>query len=71
VTPEKRTYINGMNGEKIELWLVLEEDPKERKGYKIIFDETQGIFGLATTQQGGPDVFIGIYGTFMETLESM
>jgi hypothetical protein len=53
------------------LWLILEEDPKGRKGYKIVFDDSESLFGLATTQKNGPDIFLGFYGTFMETLESM
>jgi hypothetical protein len=71
VTPEKKAYIDVGNGKAYELWLVLEEDPKERKGYKIVFDDAEHRFGLATTQKNGPDVFLGFYGTFMETLESM
>jgi hypothetical protein len=71
VTPEKKTYVDGISERVIDLWLVLEEDAKERKGYKIVFDEVQRLFGLATTQRNGPDVFLGFYGTFMETLESM
>jgi hypothetical protein len=71
VTPERRRYIDAGGRETIELWLVLEEDPSERKGYKIVFDESAGRFGLATTQQNGPDVFLGLYGSFMKTLEAM
>jgi hypothetical protein len=71
VTPEKKTYTQPVTGEAIDLWLVPEEDPKTQKGYKIVFDETERLFGLATAQKNGPDVFIGFYGTFMETLESM
>jgi hypothetical protein len=71
VTPEKKSYTDGVGEKAYELWLVLEEDPKERKGYKIVFDHEQRLFGLATTQRNGPDVFLGFYGTFLETLESM
>ncbi len=34
--------------QEIELWLVLEEDPDTRNGYKIIHDEKEKMFGLAT-----------------------
>ena len=72
VTPEKQTYTDAAESERsFELWLVLEEDPKKRKGYKIVFDDAERLFGLATSQINGPDVFIGYYGTFLETLESM
>ena len=69
--PEKKTYTNWNGIGTIDLWLVLEEDPKDRKGYKIVFDETKREFGLAITQKNGPDFFLGFYGTFMDTLESM
>ena len=71
VTPEKKTYTQWPGGKTIDLWLVLEEDPKDRKGYKIVFDETKRQFGLAMTQRNGPELFLGFYGTFMDTLEAM
>jgi len=71
IKPEKRIYADGISGKTVELWLVLEEDPKGRKGYKIVFDEDKGWFGLAMTQKNGPEMFLGYYGTFMETLEGM
>ena len=70
VTPEKRTY-QQVNGQPVTLWLVLEEDPEERKGYKIVFSEEIGRFGLATTQINGPEIFLGFYGSFLKTLEAM
>lgn len=54
----------------IRLWLVLEESPEDRGGYKIVFDERSGLFGLAVPGQGR-DVFIGFYGTFLETYAAM
>lgn len=69
--PEKKTFTDVTSGKVCELWLVLEEDPKERKGYKIVFDDAKGLFGLATAQIDGPDLFLGLYGSFLETLESM
>ncbi|HUL23766.1 MAG TPA: hypothetical protein VLZ10_20085 [Thermodesulfobacteriota bacterium] len=71
VKPEKKTYMHLITGETLDLWLVLEEDPKERKGYKIVFDETDQQFGLAMTEISGINLYLGPYGTFMETLESM
>lgn len=69
--PEKKAFTDFTSGKVCELWLVLEEDPKGREGYKIVFDDTKGLFGLATTQIDGPDLFLGLYGSFLETLESM
>ncbi len=71
VAPEKKVYSDVLTGTTRELWLVLEEDSKERKGYKIVFDDSKRVFGLATTQVNGPDVLLGFYGTFMEALKSM
>lgn len=54
----------------VRLWLVLEESPESRDGYKIVFSEQTGMYGLAVpgTER---DVFIGFYGTFLETYEAM
>ena len=71
VEPELREYCDteGKNPEK--LWLVLEEDPKGRKGYKIVYSEEMKMFGLAIRTTKGQDMCIGYYGSFMETLEGM
>jgi hypothetical protein len=71
ISVDSNSYANWNGIGTIELWLVLEEDPKDRKGYKIVFDETKRQFGLAMTQRNGPDFLLGFYGTFMDTLESM
>ncbi|HYX71806.1 MAG TPA: hypothetical protein VE732_03480 [Nitrososphaera sp.] len=72
VPPTKLVYQDSFKeGETIELWLVLEEIPEDKSGYKIIFDEESRMFGLATGGAHGHDVFIGFYGTFLETLEGM
>jgi hypothetical protein len=57
----------------VKLWLVLEEKPDTRNGYKIVYDERADQFGLAIAS-GVPvrgDTFIGVYGSFLETLEAM
>ena len=55
------------------VWLVLEERPAEKDGYKIIFNEQRGLFGLASP--GFPKdpfpVLCGYYGDFPTTLASM
>jgi hypothetical protein len=69
--PRRRTYIDSLKTDvPIELWLVLEERPDTHSGYEVVFDETQGSFGLATVSNDGP-VFLGWYGSFLETIESM
>ena len=56
-----------------DAWLVLEEDRNNRDGYKIVFDEKSGLFGLASS--GFPSdpypVLCGLYGGFLCTLECM
>jgi hypothetical protein len=72
VTPSRRVYEDSFReGQTIELWLVLEERPGEGSGYKIVFDEGTRRFGLAASSTAGRDVFIGFYGSFVETLEGM
>jgi hypothetical protein len=58
--PELRSY----GGEN--LWTVLIEHVDGAEGYHVIYDSDQGMFGLAT---GG--VCIGLYGSFLETLDAM
>jgi hypothetical protein len=54
------------NRKQIKLWLVLEEDPLEKNGYKIVYDDREDLFGLACD-----GVFIGFGGNFINTLEGM
>jgi hypothetical protein len=72
VAPVKQAYQDSFKeGETIELWLVLEEVPENKSGYKIVFDEQTRMFGLAMSVVDQPDMFLGFYGTFLETLEGM
>lgn len=69
-----RRVISGKIQDSTEtVWLVLEERPVEKNGYKIIFNEDRQVFGLAST--GLPDdsfpVLSGYYGDFPTTLASM
>ncbi|MEK7724112.1 MAG: hypothetical protein AAB336_07190 [Acidobacteriota bacterium] len=50
-----------------ELWLVLEEMPETTIGYQIVFDEITKAFGLGMDG----DIFLGIYGTFLDTFDAM
>ena len=69
-----RRVLNGEIEDSIEtVWLVLEERPSEKDGYKIVFNEQRGLFGLASP--GFPKdpfpVLCGYYGDFPTTLASM
>ena len=56
-------------GQFIDLWLVLEEDPIGRDGYKVVYDEQSNQFGLAFTTD---NTYIGEYGeTFFEAFDAM
>jgi hypothetical protein len=54
------------NARTIQLWLVLAEDPSADTGYSIIYDPEKSLFGLSSD-----GVFIGYYGTFLQTLSAM
>ncbi len=79
VKPEKIRIINRrisdgeLRDEVIEVWLVLEEHPRMPSGYKIVFDEGRGSYGLATP--GFPEdkypVLYGFYGDFWTTFTAM
>lgn len=68
VAPTRASFAGEGEGNITDLWLVLEERPETEDGYKIVFDEQTRQFGLAT---GKRKVFIGFYGTFIQTLEAM
>jgi hypothetical protein len=70
--PERRKFFDPMDDSNtFDLWLVLEEQPKTHGGYKIVFDEQRREFGRAISDQHGREIFLGFYGTFMETLDGM
>jgi hypothetical protein len=69
-----RRVLSGRTKDSIEtVWLVLEERPTEKDGYKIIYNEERGLFGLASS--GFPrdpfPVLCGYYGSFPTTLACM
>ena len=71
VKPVKKTYEDSFEeGETLDLWLVLEERPGTSLGQKIVYDENEKEFGLAS-EEDGKLVFLGYNGTLVETLESM
>ncbi len=58
------------DGNVVSMWLVLEERPDEKDGYKVVYDPVENEFGLATPGKNIP-VFISYYGSFIETLAGM
>ncbi len=56
----------------IDLWLILEEDPVNRDGYKVVYDESTNKFGLACKFISGRNGYLGAYGgTFLEAFDAM
>jgi len=71
VQPELVEFDDSFNdGKTISLWLVLKERPNEEDGYLVVYDEMREMFGLAIYGNDRP-VFIGLYGSFTETLAGM
>lgn len=69
--PKKQRFLNShQNNAPEELWLVFEEGPKSGEGYKVVYDEDLKMFGLAVNGISEP-VLLGLYGGFVETLNSM
>lgn len=66
----KNTFPAFRGGKHFEAWLVLEELPNNDGGYRIIFDEEMGKFGLACGTRREP-VFIGWHGSFLDTVQGM
>ncbi len=69
--PKKAIFLNSHNNnEAEELWFVFEEGPEPGEGYKVVYDEELNLFGLAVNGIAEP-VLVGLYGGFIETLNSM
>jgi hypothetical protein len=63
------------NGERIEhlqpVWLILEECD-DGTGYKIVFDEEDSMFALATPGKAGkPAIVVSSYATFLDAFKAM
>lgn len=71
IEPTLDNYIDSFNEKSIlKLWTVLEETP-DKEGYKIVFDANNKTFGLGILTEKNESMFIGYYGSFLETLEGM
>ncbi len=71
ITPILQEYKNAMDrSQTFKLWTVLEET-ENRNGYKIFYNEEEDSFGLGVKSENDELLYLGNYGTFLETLESM
>jgi hypothetical protein len=69
VKPVRQKYINAFdNSQNFDLWTVLIES---EDGYRIFYDEDENTFGLANKSQNNELMYLGNYGTFLETLAGM
>jgi hypothetical protein len=70
VEPRKRKSRKvGSGGRSIELWIVLEEDPRNHRGYMIVYDEMRDAFGLAMETARG-FFYLREYGSFLDALRA-
>ena len=54
-----------------ELWLVTDHVGKEDSSYRVVYDPSDDNFGLEMTAIEGIEWYMGAYGEFFETIESM
>jgi len=62
-------------GQRNQYWLVFDEQPGDLKnGYQVVYDEREDMFGLATkttTENKEIGFLVGLYGSFVDTLDNM
>jgi hypothetical protein len=62
---------NSSNDQTFKCWLVFEEQPLSKDGYKIIYDVEDNEFGLAIEGNNNMPIALSWYGNFVDTLENM
>lgn len=74
LVPTKIEAMDSFKKKLVEVWLVCEEDPIKKNGYKIVYSEEDESFGLAICgfkQNDAIATVIGFYGGFLDTLYAM
>lgn len=69
IEPTEEEYIE--NDSPVLLWTVLKESPDTQEGYLIYFDPEVKKFGLGVYDKQKNKVAIGIYGSFINTVNAM
>jgi hypothetical protein len=71
IKPIKQEYKNAMDRSKsFILWTVLQEN-EHGSGYTIFYDEEDDSFGLGMKDDKQGLLYLGNYGSFLETLKGM
>ena len=52
-------------------WLVTDNTGSGDSSYRVVYDEESKMFGLECTLGNGLEWYMGAYGTFVETINSM
>ena len=72
IDPRPVRFSTDANGNTFkDLWLVTDHTGQEDSSYRIVYDENSQMFGLAVTLDSGVEWYMGSYGSFSETVESM
>jgi len=73
VEPYLDTFEGSLHPEQhVDLYVVLKEFPDSEEGYQIVYFPKFNKFGLALGRyKEKTGIFLGIYGTFLETLKGM
>ena len=76
ISPYQKSFFNPISNITDKYWVVFDENQKnEKTGYLIFYSEKDECFGLGTktTLQNllGVGGFVGLYGSFVDTVNSM
>ncbi len=67
--------LTSWGGQRKSYWLVLDEQPGDlEKGYQVVYDEREDMFGLATkttVESKETGYLVGLYGSFVDALNNM
>lgn len=70
--PRLHMFSEKIDGTKpIKLWLVTDNTGSEDSSLRVVFDPEEDKFGLEMELKDGTHWFMGLYGGFTETIESM
>jgi hypothetical protein len=72
IQPRKITLFKDFSlKETEEYWLITDDTGTMDSGYRVIYSEHDGMFGLEMTTKEGQSVMMGLYGDFATAVESM